>query len=121
MAVYIRWLMNTNESSGGGNVASDGVSKIDDIFIIGTNNVGLEEIIYANVNLYPNPVVENVNIEAPFEVKKVEVFAVNGQLVKIEEGNDIHQVNLQNLSTGKYVVNIYNESNASISKKIIVK
>lgn len=120
-SVYIRWLMETNESSAGGTVAADGVSKIDDIYIVGTNNVGVEEIVYAKVNLFPNPVVESFKIETPLTVKRVDIYTVNGSLAKTVEGAGITKVEVHGLSRGHYFVALTDASNARMTKKVIIK
>lgn len=119
--VFIRWLMASNESSGGGTVAADGVSKIDEIFIIGLNNEDVEELVYANVKVFPNPVTEILTIKAPFDVKRAEIYSISGALVKSVEGNNIQKMNVENLSAGKYILNLYNESSLRATKKMIKK
>lgn len=120
-SVYIRWLMASNESSGGGDVQPDGVSKIDDIFVIGTNNEGVEEILFAKVKVFPNPASESIAIDAPFNIQRVDIYAINGALIKSYDASQVHDMKLGNISKGKYLLSIYKDNTTKITKKLIIE
>lgn len=117
-SIYVRWIMVSNEDINGGNVTANGVSKIDDIFVIGVNNEGTEELLYAEFSIFPNPTQKIITIDAPFTIDIVNIYNSNGQLVKQFSGNET--INIENLNAGFYFLNIQSESHGiSISKKFI--
>ena len=62
-----------------------------------------------------------MTIEAPFDVKRLEVYSINGSLVRVFESNNIDKVNLNGLSKGKYLVSLYKDNSTRVTKKIVVK
>ncbi|WP_304141327.1 T9SS type A sorting domain-containing protein [Mesoflavibacter zeaxanthinifaciens] len=65
------------------------------------------------VKLYPNPATEVVNIKTNQTIKNVRVFNVNGQ--KVLDIVNQSQINISNLPTGMYFLNINtNQSNQTI-------
>lgn len=122
-SVYIRWIMTTNEDVNGGDVTAAGVSKIDDIFILGEPWVGIDEqMAFNNTNIYPNPCDDVLNIDAPFEVNSIELFDICGKLVLHKEISGISQINVSNLQAGLYYISIYNtNNNIKINQKVLIK
>jgi pectate lyase len=68
--------------------------------------------------LYPNPVVSNLNISTPSEVKKVDVYNLAGTLVTSAQGN-VKTIELQQLVRGFYLVKVY--TNNGMFQQSIVK
>ena len=58
-----------------------------------------------NLNLYPNPVNNMLNIDTEEKINKIEIFNVLGKNVITVE-NQASQVSLQHLSTGIYMVKV---------------
>ncbi len=74
--------------------------------------------IAGDIKLYPNPVEDHFTIDSQNnEVKKVEVFNVQGQLVKLFKSSESY--NIQDLESGLYFVSI--TSNQAISTIKILK
>ena len=86
---------------------------------IGTLAVSNADKIQARI--YPNPVVDVLNIEATSKVSSVQVFDVSGKAVSSFELNAVkNQIDLSKLTPGVYVVNITTEKGIQ-SVKIVKK
>ena len=95
----------------------------------GCNNVGVKEL-YSNFSdylfVYPNPVSDNllhINITqlTPANLK-CEIYSSNGQLVKqINQLEFQNTINLSDLSSGMYVVKVFNGELTAIKKITISK
>ncbi|MBU8881887.1 choice-of-anchor J domain-containing protein [Kaistella sp. DKR-2] len=71
------------------------------------------------VKLYPNPVVDVLNIESPEKVKSITVFDATGKSVSTHVLNaSKSQVNLSKLASGVYVVNIETDKGVQSVKMI---
>lgn len=71
------------------------------------------------IKVYPNPVVDVLNIESPNKVKQVTVFDATGRSVSSHVLNATKsQVNLRRLTPGVYVVNIEMENETKTVKVI---
>ncbi|PZR11015.1 MAG: hypothetical protein DI539_20950 [Flavobacterium psychrophilum] len=81
--------------------------------------VGLGEHNLKNITAYPNPVKDVLNLDAQSTIETVEVYSITGQLVLTQKVNTQNAaVNLQQLSSGAYLVNVVGE-NGSKRIKII--
>lgn len=69
------------------------------------------------INAYPNPTKDNVTVTIPaeFELEKIEVYNILGQMV---EQSSVNRISLQKIATGNYFLKIYT-SGGVISKQII--
>ena len=68
------------------------------------------------VSLYPNPASNILNIEMDTQIKNVEIFNLQGQKVLTSNNK---QINIENLASGVYLVNITDVNFGKISKKLI--
>ncbi|MCD4771949.1 MAG: T9SS type A sorting domain-containing protein [Bacteroidales bacterium] len=100
--------------------------EIDNILITGLPDVGIDNPISNNgeINIYPNPAFDEVNISMQKEdVYKLEVYSVNGELVRsaLVDGS-IFKTDISDLTKGIYFVRIssINSKNVSIKKLIIL-
>ena len=82
---------------------------------------GIEENIFNNTQVYPNPVVNLLNIKADAEIVNVELMNIMGQRIIIQKVNELtHQINLTDLQSGIYIVKIQT-SKGIITRKIIIQ
>ena len=75
-----------------------------------------------NINVYPNPAQDKLNVEVT-ENSKVEIFNLSGELVIdaiVVNANKVNTIDVQKLSTGVYMLKVYN-SNYSEIKKVVIK
>lgn len=68
------------------------------------------------VDLYPNPVRDFLNVESETELKLLEIYNLLGQKVQTSSQK---QVNVSDLASGIYMVKIQDENNAVVTKKMV--
>lgn len=69
-------------------------------------------------NLYPNPTSDILNIESENELKSVEIYSLQGQKVMSSKNNVI---NISDLASGLYLVQVIDIENITATKKLIIK
>lgn len=105
-----------------GNLVEDGF-YFDDFKIetIANNPASVENNVFNNIVVYPNPTTNRLTIRIPNLVQEtiVTVFSINGQLLKtINTANQEIKLDLTSYATGLYFVNLKNKS-ATKTIKII--
>jgi hypothetical protein len=113
-SVYIRWISISDSSSANTIVDSTGISKIDEIFILGTNSVGITENIGFCNNIYPNPATDIVNIVSTEPAAVAYIMAIDGRVVSTVS-NPGSQLNVSNLASGNYFLRLISENNTTQS------
>lgn len=72
-----------------------------------------------NINIFPNPATDNLNIDTNYQNLAINIYDINGKLVL---KSNKKQINISSLQTGIYLLNISSEnSNNTITKKLIVR
>lgn len=116
--VYLRWVMTSNLGINGSAVAINGISKIDDIVISGTQiNNGIKDFNKTYVKIFPNPATNILNIILE-EKSKIELYDIIGNKLADENGNNIN-LSLANYSNGYYIVRI-SKNNIVENYKLII-
>lgn len=77
---------------------------------------GIEDIT-AETAVYPNPATDVINITSSNNVQRVEIFNMQGQLVKAETG-DVNYISVKNLANGVYTLKLTTENGTSVHKII---
>lgn len=93
------------------------------LILTGSNiTLSLDEINMSNIQIYPNPVSDILNIEnLPNTNYSYELFDIQGKLVRTGELNTVSsKINLQEFSKGIYLMRISN-GETFVTKKIIKK
>jgi hypothetical protein len=122
-SVYVRWIMIDNEDSNGGTVSALGISKIDDIMVIGQNVSGNEVVVAENVvSFYPNPCSGTVNISSVEEIAKIEMCDLQGQIIFTTNSKSTKEgIHLDGFAKGIYIVKVFLGNKAiPVLRKIIV-
>ena len=81
-----------------------------------TAPVGIEELT-TKTSIYPNPATNVVNINTTENVKCVEIFNMQGQLVKVENG-EVSSISVKGLANGMYTLKLTTENGVSMHKII---
>ncbi len=96
----------------------------EDILYIGLDDVMIENKTLGVSNfdknqfkIYPNPTSDYVKISGINKIKNVRVFDMTGKIVKETKDSE---VNVRNLSSGQYIINVYSD-NEVISRRFIKK
>jgi len=90
---------------------------IDDIEIIDNSNLAVSESAALSLKVSPNPASDFIQISGIKQLDHVRIFDMSGKIVKEAKSSEI---NIQNLSSGQYIINVYS-GNDVISKKLIKK
>ncbi|WP_188617362.1 DUF7619 domain-containing protein [Cloacibacterium rupense] len=73
------------------------------------NNLSTQEFSKSEISVYPNPVKDILTFKTKEKVKKVEIYDVNGRLIKVELGISNNQMNVSSLKTGTYVIKVISD------------
>ncbi|PTX63098.1 putative secreted protein (Por secretion system target) [Kordia periserrulae] len=76
------------------------------------------EVTLSNVNLYPNPVKNTLNISSATNLNSIEVYSVQGQLM-LTQKNQFTTVDMSPLKSGLYFVKLIDNANNSSTFKIV--
>ena len=83
--------------------------------------VGIDEFENESISIYPNPARNSLYIKSDVNVEKIEIYDVTGALITSRLYNDQNiKLDIRNLNTGVYMINIYDAKGIS-SRKIIVE
>lgn len=79
--------------------------------------LGLPEDQHVKINIYPNPVISEFSMEAPFQVEKIELYNTSGVKVKsLSHSSIIH--NISDLPKGMYLLKV-TSYNAVLCRKLM--
>jgi hypothetical protein len=76
-----------------------------------------DELLAEGLNLYPNPVSDNLTIDSKLQLKKVEIYSILGQRIK-EFKSGFKSISTGDLSSGIYIVRMYSEKGTAVKKLI---
>lgn len=91
------------------------------VYMQGKSNTALnvKDIRTVDVNIYPNPVADFVNIQSKAEVNSISVFNSEGR--KLSEAYQENRINLSSYSAGVYFLHIVLKDGTTFTHKIIKK
>lgn len=102
---------------------TNGCSGSASIYVVVDNcQVGLIEKLSENlISIYPNPNNGVLIINTSFELQKIEITSITGQILLSETpSNKKHLLDLENYSNGIYFLNIYQNNKITRREKVIV-
>jgi uncharacterized repeat protein (TIGR02543 family) len=114
---FVAWM------SGSTQVSTDSIytfTVTSDIALVANfvQKQGIDDVITANVNLYPNPATDVVRVESgDWKVESVEVVDMNGRIVLRQTSLTI---DVTSLSAGTYFVRLTGDQSTAV-RKLIVK
>lgn len=118
--VCLRWMVTSNESTGGGDVQPDGKSKIDNILVTAEAINSIDEPQLANrIKTGPNPVVDHLNIVAKGEEVEYKISDLTGRVTAKGVVNGREAVDVSTFSKGMYVIS-FSDRERSFARKIMV-
>ena len=95
--------------------------QAEDYSLVVSGNAAVSNANKAQAKVYPNPVVDVLNVESASKVISLSVYDLSGKAVSSHTLNAVKsQVNLSKLAPGVYIVNIETE-NGTQSVKIVKK
>ncbi len=130
LAVALDGAMVGDYAKGGLNVINYSISKYngvavndagDNIYVILSAEQSIVENALSNVNIYPNPARNILNINN-VENANVNIYAINGQLVKsMANVSGNAQVDLSDMAAGMYIVRMQSGNDVRTEKIQVVK
>lgn len=78
---------------------------------------GVEDVAMESTTVYPNPATDVLNISTTNNVQRVEIFNMQGQLVKAENGT-VNHISVKDLANGLYTVKLTTDNGTSMHKII---
>lgn len=75
---------------------------------------GIEEVTTEN-SIYPNPATDQITINSTDNVQRVEIYNMQGQLVKAETGA-VNNISVKDLANGMYTLKLTTDNGTSIHK-----
>ena len=75
---------------------------------------GIEEVTAEN-SIYPNPATDHITINSTDNVQRVEIYNMQGQLVKAETGA-VNNISVKDLANGMYTLKLTTDNGTSIHK-----
>ena len=76
------------------------------------------QIVCDNVLIYPNPVMNTLNITLEKAVNNtvIEIYSLDGKKLMSENANSLnHEMNVESLTKGTYMIRISNKTNTNTS------
>ncbi|ARV05273.1 hypothetical protein BTO04_00560 [Polaribacter sp. SA4-10] len=77
---------------------------------------GIEEI-----QFYPNPVLESISFNKPNDISQIKIYDLNGKLVLRENIYSNNSINIENLTSGIYIIKIFGKNGSIMNRKLIKK
>jgi hypothetical protein len=122
--ISIRWLITSNLDINGNALLSTGISKIDDIVVMGSLSTGLSDAaIDTDISIYPNPCSNMLNINSAKNIVNTEIYNVLGEKVysSTDNSNDL-KVNVDQFDSGLYLVILHLRNDSKVvTRKVLVQ
>lgn len=96
---FSHWSDGNNENPRTLTVTSDTIV----IAYFESTTQSIQDVCEGKITVYPNPTSGRVQVEAD-DVTRIDVYSINGQLVKSVSGNNV--VNITTLSSGTYIMKV---------------
>ena len=94
------------------------VGDAGEIFKLKGTASGLANLeLSANLELYPNPVVDYIMVKSPAAVRKIALLDVTGKMIMMKETN-ANSLDVRNISCGIYFAHIYTSEGIAVKKFI---
>ena len=108
-----------NTANAGNATDANGTLEIDRIVFDNNATLNIEQFNTNEISIYPNPAKNVVNISANSEIKMVRVLDITGKLVLTENALSNNSINVSNLKTGVYILNVTLANGNQSTKKLI--
>lgn len=89
---------------------------VDNINIIDLENLGLNEYNKTVISIYPNPVIDHININSNEKINSIQITDLTGKVILDE--TTTNKINVNHLSKGVYLIKIKTDNSESIQKFI---
>jgi len=83
-----------------------------------TKEIGINEITENALNISPNPIVSNININSKINYKELKIYNSSGELV-FKSKQRVKIISSQNWPSGLYYIQLISDVNQTITQKIL--
>jgi acetyl esterase/lipase len=91
--------------------------EVQNFVAVVQDDVNFNELAVINVNLFPNPASNHINVESSEWINDIQLIDLSGKILKSEQVQANHfQVDLSNLHTGFYFLSVNTDLGAKILK-----
>jgi hypothetical protein len=109
-------------TSGSNNGNVSGNHGVNDFWVLKLNStLSTEEFLSNPFKIYPNPTQNQFYIDSNENLNQVEIYALSGEKILSENEENIHSVNVSNLTKGIYLIRITNNSGKVFTQKLIIQ
>jgi len=122
--VGIRWIMTSNLDINGGELASTGISKIDDIVITGQTVSGISDVEPdRKVAVYPNPCSDKLIVSAASNISRAELFSITGsRVLRLISNQSTLNIPVGDLQPGRYFLLVsFEDQSTPIRESVIIR
>ena len=93
---------------------------IDNIIIKDMDQLSVNDISKAQINIFPNPSSDFINIKSEDEMKSVKIYDIKGSVIKTENSSDkTSKIDISTFPKGNYIISI--ETKSGIETKKFIK
>ncbi len=85
--------------------------------VVQNSSMGVSEVSKTDLQIYPNPVTDILNIKTQEKIQKTEIFDLSGRVLLINISS-VNQLNISNLKSGNYILKITTNKGATAHKII---
>ncbi len=85
--------------------------------VVTTNLASLEKQILTNI--YPNPIKDWFGIHSSHTIETIEIITIQGQLVKVIDVINKEYISVSSISSGLYLLKVYNQNGTTTKLKFI--
>ncbi len=107
----------TITASQAGNDSYNEATPVEQILTVNAQTLSTETVSTDGVTIYPNPATDFINIKGVRHLKQVNIFSVDGQLVKSVATN-FSRINVSFLNSGFYILQVNDEAKSKMIKFI---
>jgi len=86
---------------------------VDDTNTACTN--GINDVVATQLQIFPNPVKDDIFIQSDLQIEKVEIYSLTGSLLT-QENNFNEKISISALPEGIYLLRIYTDKGVAVSK-----
>lgn len=103
------------------NCTDQNILLLDDVKIF--NTLGLTEVATVEVNAFPNPVLDVLNINLKENISSVNIISTEGKLISSNDVNNLNatSVNVSELISGVYMYQVTTTNGSVITNKFVKK
>ncbi len=113
-------ILTLNIAAGSYTITKNDTSNLFYISVKSNTTSSIENIQDANIRIYPNPVVNQLHVQANSPVKQLSLINLTGTIVMQAEGNNVEFIDVSQLKNGTYLLRVQTTEGV-YNQKIIKK